>query len=199
MAQTIRYLKSTSLVILTSILLAGCVKYASNTDYTAAPDPAKGYIYGRLVMDNYFEMTIVLELKNVKTGAVSNLKFESYTDRARPREISLFPIEPGEYRIEKMFACPARRAIFTIASLDLTPKRAFECAGCDPFSRQFTVKKGAARYIGDFSGISYGADDVGAGSVKWEIQRATDNFGESTKRLKELYPAFAALPSEPIQ
>ncbi len=199
MAHTIRFLKTTSMLILTSIMLAGCVRYASNTDYAAAPDPSRGYVYGRLVMDNYFELTVVLELKNLKTGAVTNLKFESYTDRSRPREISLFPIEPGDYRIEKMFACPARRAIFTFASLDLTPKRAFECAGCEPFSRQFTVKKGAARYIGDFSGFSYGADEAGAGSVKWEIQRATDNFGESTRRLKELYPSFASLPAEPIQ
>jgi hypothetical protein len=98
-----------------------------------------------------------------------------------------------------MFACPARRAIFTFRPLDLTPKRAFECAGCEPFSRSFTVKKGAAALHRSILRVQLRPDEAGAGSVKWEIQRATDNFGESTRRVKELYPSFASLPAEPIQ
>ncbi|HPB83167.1 MAG TPA: hypothetical protein PK200_14105 [Spirochaetota bacterium] len=123
-------------------LFTGCVDYAPVQDVNSEPDMLKGYIYGNIQMENYFELAVVLVIKNISTGKKIHVKFDTYSTRSRPREVTLISLEPGTYQITKMSACSARRSVFTIAAFDCTPERDFTCNGCSPLSKQFTVERG---------------------------------------------------------
>lgn len=182
-------------IIISTLFISGCIHYAPILDFQAEPDSTTGYIYGKIQMENYYELAIVIVIKNITTGETNNIKFECYSTHSRPREVSLISLEPGTYQIQKMYACTARRSIFTIASVDCTPEQEFSCNGCTPFGGKFTVEKGKAFYIGDFTGISYGVH--GGDSVQWEILRAQDNFSETTGKLRVLYPRFTSITALP--
>jgi len=186
---------NTVIILCTAAFISGCIHYAPLQDFQSEPDPSQGYIYGHIQMENYFELAVVLAVKNIDTGEQCNIKFESYSTRSRPKDVTLIALEPGTYQIQKMFACSARRSVFTIASIDCTPERDFSCGGCTAFTKQFTVEKGKAYYIGDFTGISYGVQ--GGDAIQWEITRAQDSFTETTEKLRSLYPRFSSVTALP--
>jgi hypothetical protein len=173
----------------------GCVDYAPVQDVHSEPDMLKGYIFGNIQMENYYELAVVLVIKNISTGKKIHVKFDTYSTRSRPREVSLISLAPGSYQITKMFACSARRSVFTFAAFDCTPERDFSCNGCSTFSKQFTVEKGKAHYIGDFRGMSFGIQ--GGDAIQWEISRADNNFPETTGKFRKLYSRFTAVPAVP--
>lgn len=194
--KTVRTVTAGILMFITAAsLFTGCVDYAPVQDVNSGPDMLKGYIYGNIQMENYFELAVVLVIKNISTGKKIHVKFDTYSTRSRPREVTLISLEPGTYQITKMFACSARRSVFTIAAFDCTPERDFTCNGCSPLSKQFKVEKGKAHYIGDFRGMSFGIQ--GGDAIQWEISRADNNYPETTGKFRKIYPRFKGVPAIP--
>jgi len=174
--------------ILCIIIGTGCSGSEKALNFNASYDPSKGYIYGRFVMENYYEKAVVISLKEQSTGERVNIKFDCYTEHSRPREISVYQAPPGTYVIDRVYSCTARRSVFTFRSADCSEHIDFAGEGRGQYSAPFTVNRGETVYIGDFTGLSFG---TGLGEVKWEIRSIENRFTTASEKLKELYRGFS--------
>lgn len=185
-----RIVKSSALysTILCIIFCAGCAGSEKALDLNASFNPSKGYIYGRFVMENYYEKAVVISLKEQSTGERINIKFDCYTEHSRPREISVYQARPGTYVIDRVYSCTARRSVFTFSSTDCSEHVDFAVEGRGQYSGPFNVNSGETVYIGDFTGLSFG---TGLGEVKWEIRSIENRFTSASEKLKEMYRGFS--------
>ncbi len=181
-----------SLIISTMILSSSCLHFTEGVNVEDTPSESKGYIFGFFAMGTYYKKTVVAVLENTSTGKSRYILFANHPGKPDPTGAVIIPVDEGTYRFVEFMACPAVKSLFTIESLDCTPRKPAGIGSPAQIARSFTVKKGTIVYAGSHTGNSYGKN--GGKEIEWSTEFTMHSPQEVQKHILSLFPRFSTLP-----
>ena len=167
--------------LLVVLIISGCGEIVHYVDTNPTLSPDKGYVYGLFSVEEENSINIGLVLENTETKKEYTIKFIG------ARSIYAIAITPGTYKITKIVF--SKQFGMREGEQDITKLK--------KISKEFTVKKGNAYYIGDFYSDTHNFN-IGAGTtLYWRVKDIRYNFEDTTKKFIQQNPRFEKVNTIP--